>query len=338
MEDDSVFPDWIENDYAEIYANLSATSAKSIKRFRTEYQRFQKRLKPLPDQVEMYEIYTTSADDLRPFFQNAFSALAHCCEYLVGYWMYQHAYKLSGYAEGLKHSLEGGNWLVAASCLRSIFEEIAHFDYFHSRLEKIVHKISQLEKNEGKRIRQGKQPSEKWIKDYIECDLNLIRSLEKALQGSDFDWSAWLSQKLDEGQKLDVNTEEALRSKSRKTHVNDCIENMEVVHKKPFKHHYDILCDMVHPNFGSNTLVVVSRQKFNELFGRVWLSSKSAKQEAACWFFEIASEPMADVLSIGSQNLSSALDIFSSYQRRAYADKSMQANFNKGDLANKTFH
>lgn len=317
MTEDNVFPEWIENDYDGIRSNVSAPTAKSIDRFRSQYARFLQEIQPLPAEVEMYEIYQISVDRLQHFFPDAFSALTHCCEYLVGFWLYRHAYKMSAYADGFKYSLSAGNWLMACSCLRNMFEEIAHHDFYLSRIERSTKKIAQLEKNEAKRIRQGKRPSDKWIKDYISCDLEIIKNIEKAVQGSDFDWTSWLRQSLKELHDEGLASEVFNQSESKKTHVNDCIAHMEKSHKKPFSAYYNILSEMVHPNFGSNTLVIKSREKFDQTFGRVWLAGVIRQQEAACWFFEVVSEPMADTLEIATKNLSVSKNLYSVFQRRA---------------------
>ncbi len=322
MTGDRVFPDWIEDDYDGIRSSLSSPAAKSIDRFRSRYSRLQKEIQPLPSEVEMYEIYQISAERLQGYFPDAFSSLTHCCEYLVGFWLYRHAYKMNAYDDGLKYSLSAGNWLIAFTCLRNMFEEIAHYNFYLSRIERNVKKIDQLEKNETKRVRQGKRPSDKWIKDYISCDLEIIRNIEKALQGSDFDWASWIKQNLqglhDEG----LASQAFKQSESRKTHVNDCISHMEKGHNKPFSAYYDILSEMVHPNFGSNTLVIKTREKFNQTFGRVWMAGAIQEQEAACWFFEVASEPMAETLAVSTRNLSVAKNLYSAFQRRAEASSS----------------
>lgn len=319
MREDLVFPNWIEDGFDEIRSNLSPASARSIDRFRSEYSRFQQVMRPLPDRVEMYEIYQISPEKLQKFFPDAFSALTHCCEYLVGYWLYRHTYKIKAYADGLAFSLELGNWLIACTCLRSMFEEIAHFDLYFSKIDRNIKKIEQLEKNEAKRIRQGKVPSEKWIKDYITCDLDIIQNIEKAVQGSDFDWSSWLNRTLKEFRSGTDETEAFKQSSSRKTHINDCIAHIEKRHKKPFRAYYDLLSEMVHPNFGSNTLVIVTREKMTEMFGRVWLAGAIREREAASWFFEIVSDPMAETLSIASRNISVSKHLYSVFQHRAEA-------------------
>lgn len=317
MSSDIVFPKWIEDDYDGIRSNLSPAGAKSVDLFRTHYGLLLQQLRSLPAQVEMYEIYQISPKKLEGSFPDAFSALAHCCEYMVGYWFYRHAYKIKSHVDGLNYSFQSGNWLLACSCLRSIFEEVAHFDFYLSRIDRSVAKISQLEKNEAKRIKQGKHPPEKWVQDYITCDLDIIQNLEKAIHGSDFDWRSWIERCLTESQSESVNLTILKHSESRKTHINDCIANMEKKHKKKFFPLYDLLCDMVHPNFGSNTLVIITREKFTETFGRVSMADTIKNQEAACWFFEIASDTMTEPLSIASQNISAVSGLYAAFQNRA---------------------
>ena len=106
MSGDTVFPEWIEDGYEGIRSNLSPAGAKSVDRFRVQYGRLIQELQPLPAQVEMYEIYQFTPKKLQGFFPDAFSALAHCCEYMVGYWFYRHVYKIKSYVDGLKERLK----------------------------------------------------------------------------------------------------------------------------------------------------------------------------------------------------------------------------------------
>ena len=41
-------------------------------------------------------------------------------------------------------------------------------------------------------------------------------------------------------------------SSSRKTHVHTAIERMDGAYQKPFKKHYDLLCEMIHPSLSDN--------------------------------------------------------------------------------------
>lgn len=339
MTRDRVFPDWIEDDYDGIRSSVSSPTAKSIDRFRSQYSRFVQEIQPLPAEVEMYEIYQISVDRLQKYFPDAFSALTHCSEYLVGFWLYRHAYKMSAYDDGLKYSLNAGNWLMACTCLRNMFEEIAHFDFYLSRIERNVRKIDQLERNEAKRIRQGKRPPDKWIKDYISCELEIIKNIEKSVQGSDFDWASWIGRILKELHNEGLSSEVVKQSESRKTHVNDCISHMEKTHKKPYSAYYDILSEMVHPNFGSNTLVVKTRERFNQTFGRLWMAGSIQHHEAACWFFEVVSEPMTETLAVATRNLSVAKNLYSVFQRRAEASGSTIAQvLGKSTAAKQRLH
>lgn len=312
-----VFPIWIENDYADIRSSLSRSSAKSLDQFRSEYARVVKALNALPPEVNMYEIYKISPDELEPYFRDAFTALAHCCEYLVGYWFYRHVYKLKSYSECLNYSLDSGNWLIACNCARNLFEEVAHFDFYLRRVERSANKIQQLEKNEAKKIKQGREPSEKWKSDYVSCDLDIILNLQKAVEGSDFDWIAWRNNLLRDSNIEARAAENDKVSSPRKTHIHDCIHHLEKVHKKPFFAYYDIFSEVVHPNFGSNTLVIITRQKVNDVFGQVTLGSTARKKESACWFFEITSEPLAEVLAIANRNISFANHLYSIFLDRA---------------------
>jgi len=136
MAEQKVFPRWIEDDYNSFRKDLTLGSVAYIDQFRKEYAALLDKLADLPPKVRLREFYKASPETLRKYFPDAFTAMSHLCRTHIGAWYYRHAYKLEAYSDGFDFSLEKGNWLGACNCLRNITEEIGHFDYFLSRMER----------------------------------------------------------------------------------------------------------------------------------------------------------------------------------------------------------
>ena len=130
--------------------------------------------------------------------------------------------------------------------------------------------------------------------------LEIVQRAAKAIQGSDYNWDGWFREKLGEVEveQVDISKEAASHTKFRKTHINVCIEELEKRSQLSANQVYNLLSEMVHPNFGSNTLVIVTRNRTSDLAGEAVLSSNPKNVEAAAWFFELASEPLSKIFEL----------------------------------------
>lgn len=136
--------------------------------------------------------------------------------------------------------------------------------------------------------------------------------MQKSLEGSDYNWKGWREQlATDNG--LDLNAFVSEHKVIRKTHINDCIEGLEKRKGMAVKDIYDFLSEMVHPNYGSNTLVVLTRNRMNDISGDLILSSCPKNAEAAAWFFETSALPLAETFDIDLNCTKRANAIFESY-------------------------
>jgi hypothetical protein len=76
---------------------------------------------------------------------------------------------------------------------------------------------------------------------------------------------------------------------------------------------------MVHQNFGSNTLVIVTRNRIDDLVGEVVLSSSPKNVEAAAWFFELIAEELRGIFELERAYLNRSQALFGFYQAAAMA-------------------
>lgn len=149
-------------------------------------------------------------------------------------------------------------------------------------------------------MRKGRRPTEDWIKKYMSCQLEIIRQAKRAVEGSDYDWRGWDAHILGElgVAEVDISAKIRTHSQPRKTHINDCLRSLEETSQLKANDVYALLSEMVHPNFGSNTLVVVARNKMSDFHGEAILASNPKNVEAAAWFFELAAAPLSDIFRL----------------------------------------
>jgi hypothetical protein len=242
--------------------------------------------------------------------------ITHACESLLGFWSFQHGYKFKASLDGYQYAMNKGNFLLAFSCARAMFEEMAHFHFFLLRIEASHLKSVHLFDQEAPRIRKGKLPPEGWNRKVIASQLEIIKRVAKAVQGSDFDWKGWFQQAAERHELPDVDIAELVgeHTEMRKTHINDCIEALDKKSQLKATEMYNLLSEMVHPNFGSNSLVIVTRNRVNEIVGEVVLSSNPKTVEAAAWFFELASAPLGQIFELERNCITRSQALLKYYQ------------------------
>jgi hypothetical protein len=165
------------------------------------------------------------------------------------------------------------------------------------RIEASHLKVVQLTEQEAPRIRKGGLPSQDSSRQLIASQFEIIKRVAKAVQGSDFDWKGWYRQTAERYEMPDVDIAKLVgeHTEMRKTHINDCIEALDKKSQLKATEMYNFLSEMVHPNFGSNSLVIVTRNRVSEVVGEAVLSSNPKIVEAAAWFFKLAAAPLGQI-------------------------------------------
>jgi hypothetical protein len=139
--------------------HLSSRSVRDLENYSEQFPKTKTFFDSLPDKSVLFELYNIAPDKLRQVFDDGFVALAHACESVVGHWSFQHAHKFKASLNGFQYAMGEGNFLLAFSCARSMFEEMAHFHFFLSRIEASHSKAVQLAEQEAPRARKGKEPA-----------------------------------------------------------------------------------------------------------------------------------------------------------------------------------
>jgi hypothetical protein len=314
-------PEWLRDCYSELHTRLSPRASKELDAFAKQYLLITEWFAKLPEQSVLYELYQIKPEKLRALFPDAYSALAHACEAVIGRWFFQHVYKFKASFDGFRYALNEGNFLLSFSCLRGMFEEMAHFHFFLVRIEAGHEKVISLWEQGEPRFAKGKPPTEDWTRNYITVLLEIVQRALKAIQGSDYDWKGWFRQALERAgvTEVDISSQIASHTEMRKTHINDCLAELEKKYQLHANDVYGLLSEMVHPNFGSNTLVIVTRNRINDLVGEAVLSSNPKNVEAAAWFFELIAEELCRIFELERAYLNRSQELFNFYQAAAMA-------------------
>lgn len=311
MTDKTDFPTWICDGYSKIQPQLSCNIGNRLNDCRNEFQKFSKKLNEFPDKIEVFEILSLSPSDLIPDYHHSIGALNNVCKSVIGSWYFRHVCKLRGYLCGLENSMETGNWLVACACTRNILEDVAHFDFYLRRIDRKLQKLIQLQKNEKRNSWKDLNPSKNWTDQYLGCQLEIIAYAKRAIQGSEYDWDAYLNKIADaqgiSREELDIN----VTNDDQRTHVKKCIKEAQ------FTEHYKDLSERCHPNFGSNTLVIYKRKNRSKKYNTVVFSDKVKWYDGACAFFEVACEPIISTFHLGNSNIVKAEEVYSEFTEMA---------------------
>ena len=137
-------PEWLRNNYFDLDARLSRKSSREFGNFIEQLFLTKELISKLPEQTVLYELYQLKPDKLKILFQSGHAALVHSCEAVLGFWIFQHAYKFKSFFDGFNYAITEGNFLLAFSCARAMFEEVAHFHFFLVRIEASHEKAAHL--------------------------------------------------------------------------------------------------------------------------------------------------------------------------------------------------
>jgi hypothetical protein len=142
----------------------------------------------------------------------------------------------------LIYSIKHNNYLSYGLAGRSLLEHVAVWRYY-------------LVERYGKILMSAKEVE-------FEHFLALIEAHHRFLFGARFDWSQWLSQDFEGLDKAYLQSMQDKRNKKPPkptspvvpVNVLTCVEKL-AAERARFGVYYDMFCDMVHPNFGSNILL-----------------------------------------------------------------------------------
>lgn len=134
--------------------------------------------------------------------------------------------------ESIAESLNYSHYLIYAQSARSILENTATVRYYSRHSDLIAIRNAR---------RKGPIP--------IPVLEKSIATVDRLVRGNRFSWQAFVSKKFDELSNVPDDT------KIAQVHVQTCLDNW-YKESPQVKGLYDLLCEFVHPNLGSNLTVI----------------------------------------------------------------------------------
>ncbi|MDC0069164.1 hypothetical protein OAL10_10295 [Gammaproteobacteria bacterium] len=303
----SSMPKWFQTNHQEIAEGL---------RFEKEFYAFWRRYNDLkdmlleaPEMQKMAELRKREGkfyEDLNLESYTADAVLIMIIESNVARFSATQLYKTKGIFEGLDYALTNCNYLVAVSLLRSLLEETC-FQHFH--LMKLKEKSQLFFKilRDNEKQTSRRKPPKKVSDKYINVLLDIVNMLDRAMIGSDFDWSKHLK----ETAGVDITRENAYR----KVNVMDVLRYTEKKTGVKAMHFYDLLSDMSHPNAGSNMLVIRDRPNAEQPIGDITISHNGATIDHSRFFFDTVLAYLPDLLKLSLDNINRSNHFARAYQK-----------------------
>lgn len=195
-------------------------------------------------------------------------------------------YQVRELATAFAESLAKGDFYASAIMARSILEICSCAHYILRRLQSKFVEISKVAAS----FAASKSVShiDKMSNEFLTKIYEAFSYLHRANRASSFPWAAHF-------ERYGVELNEASFGKA--LHTGTCIEDISKAYKLPIENCYAILSEFVHPNFGSRTLLVGTREPINATMDKLRIGS--VKREEKClWFIDHISEPLYHTLNL----------------------------------------
>lgn len=274
-------PPWLEKEFENIKSQLLNT--KHLENFWESYKSLNKIFDTFPSSTVTPEFLTNDTTKIAARWDgNHFMATSQMLEFGISHMYLTNAYKIKSIISSINSAFQSGNFTTAAILLRSFLEVVSYLSYFQIKFSQKTEKFRLLV-IEGEKIKLNTLEREKWAKRMATLIDEFYKLLRKANYGSSFDWKT----KMEKVAKKELSLQ---NPKTTKLHTHDAIKEMSKHAKVDFKEIYDFFSEMIHPNFGSHTLVVKSKKKIDELAADITIGELERDIEQARWFFELFSE------------------------------------------------
>lgn len=324
MKTNEQFPSWILDSISNYRIQDWIDNPEIISVFIDNISELSLLLNKAPDDATFFELRKISPEVAASAFGDSGVGLLHTAESASQAWIYAHIYKLRSYCNGMLSMLEAGNLLVAASCARGMFEQISCFHYFFKRIQSNFEKGNQLSAMQRKNIKKGKIPPSSWQEKVYENIFNHIHLCLRSVQGTDFDWSKFLSNNLSNANLEFEGNSDSKGKSSKRLHTNEAIRDLPEI-TKGYMYWYSALCDFVHPNVGSYWMVLDKRESVSKDCFDTTLTDKPVNADAIIYFMIVISNSLSSLLELTINEIARATNISKEYQSMAIiAKESMQ--------------
>ena len=280
-----LFPNWILEAARTHTAQLNASSLSFLEQVVELYPHFDKSYVNAPPLAELTVLSSYDLDLIRSSYPAADPRL------LILRSAYEQFFFITGcqvreLAIPFAQALGSGDFYVSAILIRSILEISSCAHYILRRLQT---KFVELSKTAASLVAsKSTDHIAKMHKEFATKLYEAFSYLQRANTASAFPWAEHL-------QRFGIELSDPSFGKALNT--KSCLEDIAAAYKQPFNVCYDVLSEFVHPNFGSKTLLVGTREQINEVTDRLKIGA-SNRDEKCLWFVDHLSEPLFHTIKL----------------------------------------
>lgn len=271
-------PDWMDKKYESIEERLSKRT--DIDAFWKAYTALILTLEELPESLVSPEYRTSDIKKIanKKYAGDMLLATSTFFEFETRKLYFTNIYKIKSVIASINVAFDKGNFTTAAILMRS-FLEIVSFLYYYKK--KIVDKSTKFRNLllESEKIKLNTLERDKWAKRLGKLSSDFTNQLLKSNLATSYDWKTWMQTHYGDSFSLEnhemgkLNTLTAIQYMTKETNVN-------------FDGIYDLFSEMVHPNFGSHTLIMKKRKVIDDEAADIFLADGVKDFEQALWFFD----------------------------------------------------
>lgn len=279
------FPNWILEAARQHTAQINPASFGFLEQAAELYPHFDNRYVNVPSLAELTVLSSYDLDRIHSIYPLADPRLL-ILRSAYEQFFFMTAYQIREIAIPLAKAVEGADFYVTAILTRSILEISSCAHYILRRLQT---KFVELSKTAASMV--ASKSADHIAKMHNEFSTKLYEAfsyLQRANTASAFPWAEHL-------QRFGVELSDPSFGKALNT--KSCIEDVAAAYKQPFNVCYDVLSEFVHPNFGSKTLLIGTRERINEVTDRLKIGA-SNRDEKCLWFVDHLSESLFHTINL----------------------------------------
>ena len=305
---DPVFPpDWMEKQYASIQERLSGRT--NLDAFWKEYKSLNRDLGELPSNIVSPEYRTTDIKKIaeKMYDGDMLLAASSLYEFEIRKMYLTNIYKIKSVVSSINVAFETGNFTTASILMRSFLEIVSYLFYFKKKFSDKSNQFRSLIL-QSEKIKLNTLEREKWAKRLGNLSDDFIKQLTKSNFGTSYDWKSRIHDHY--GDTLDRENHNV-----GKLNTLTAIQLMAKESKVDFEGTYNLFSEMMHPNFGSHTLVVKTRKTFDGICSDVYLGDMDKDIEQTIWFFDCFANGAYETAKICRNVIAEYSEIMRWYER-----------------------
>jgi hypothetical protein len=279
------FPQWILREVRNSSVSLNGASLSFLEKVVDLYPHFDQRYISAADRSNLEALSTYDLDQIANLYHGADPRLVILrSEYEQFYFVT--CYQIRELAPIFAKAFADGDFYTSVIIARSVLEISSCAHYILRRLQSKFIEISKVATSSQK-TKSADQKRKLHI-EFLTKIYEAFSHLHRANRASGFPWAEHLG-------RFGVELNDA--SFGKVLHTGTCMEDISKAYKLPIESCYAVLSEFVHPNFGSKTLLVGSREPINAVMDRLKIGSVN-REEKCLWFVDHISESLYHTLNL----------------------------------------